>query len=381
MAKHNSMDVIQIRYGVDLSSPPGADASIEEKQAFENKKAQAKTCSLRAFIYPEQYPDQAPKFLNESEKGIQEALRFIYEQNEKEGLFKKFPNWRQALVIDCTTAPSKYVFGKFNTDLNTIIFRKSLHPSEIIKTLAHELKHAEHCTKKIYKIQEEKVGADNLGIQQTFFVDEGIAHSFGNYVQMLYYMKDGNLSKKELIAKMRETEDAATEDLLEPLLNWFSTEPKPTFLDRLLKRNPQKSYKDLEQQLIPLALNALYGTPYKSSYEILYPIQKTDKGLQSIPKDFRLEKSYAKSLLLGKLQEIPKGTVSEILQYVSEQVKKRDAEKALRNTGKQNTPSVKPIDKNAEGVKKEKNVPQNDTKVSPLSVKQQMVLKNRRSQH
>ena len=37
MVKQNSMDVIQIRYGVDLSSPPGINASFKERQAFENK--------------------------------------------------------------------------------------------------------------------------------------------------------------------------------------------------------------------------------------------------------------------------------------------------------------------------------------------------------
>ena len=242
------MDVIQVRYGVDLSSQPDIDAPPEEQQIFERKKAQAKTCSLRAFIYPEEYPNEAPKQFTESERKIQEALRFIYEQNGKDPpLFKKFPNWRQALEIDCTSAPEiSYFSGCFDNDKNDITFKKTLKPTAIIGVLAHELKHAEHCTKQIYNIVKQKVKVNNQAIQETRFTDESIAYIFGTYIQMLYYLEDKNLSKENLISKMQETADLMTDVVLGPMINWVSTEPKATLLNKILRRKPQKDYKDLE---------------------------------------------------------------------------------------------------------------------------------------
>ena len=296
------MDVIQIRYGIDLLNPPAITASLKERLAYRDKKTQAKTCSIRAFIYPEQYPDQAPKELTDREQKIQKILRFIYEQNEKDPpLFERFPNWRQALVIDCTR-PTLAMNGNFLPDDNEIILQKSLGPVALmVGTLAHELKHAEHCDQQVYN----RKTMDNLAKQQTGFIDEGIAFIFGNYVQMLYYLKDGELSKEQLAAKMRETPDLMTDTVLDPIIDWIKEGPKATFLDKILGRKPNKNYKGLEQKLLPLALDVLFKSFYKTmSYDRLYPIQKSDKGLDSIPKSFGLSKSYAKHLLDGKLQEI-----------------------------------------------------------------------------
>lgn len=316
MAKQNSMDVIQVRYGVDSFALPDEDGSFKEREAFKKGMAQAKTCSLRAFIYPEKYPDEGPKHLTETEKKIQEALRFLYEQNEKDPpLFKKFPDWRQALVINCTGSKGS-CGAAFDPEENTIEFTKNSSAMPWVATLAHELKHAEHCTQERYKITKYEPGQDNLGRQQVRFLDESITYPFGNYVQMLYFLQHGATSIGDAAMQLIQKTDFGTDVVLKPLMKWMMEKPKPTFWDKLLRRKPKKDYKDFERKVIPLMLDRLYHSHYKSEYDRQFPVHESDTGLDKIPEYFGLDRSYAQQLLAGKLQEVPKNNIITSVQYL-----------------------------------------------------------------
>ena len=184
---------------------------------------------------------------------------------------------------------------------NNITFAKSSKEIALVGTLAHELKHAEQSTKESYEMIYKK---DNLGIQQICFLEEAQAYVFGNYVQMLFFQKDGPIDN--LDERMLQKADLGTEKLLPRLKEWMNEEPKIGFWDKVLGRTPQKNYKDLEQELIPTMLDVLYRSPYKVDYDEIHPVRKKDRGLSHIPEGFSFDKSFKKGILKRKLREVPR---------------------------------------------------------------------------
>lgn len=280
MAKQNSMDVIKVKY-------KGSDKPVNLADFLNMKEG-----------------------LTSEEVALQEALKFLYDINAKDPpLFEKFPDWHgeeKPLTIDCTTLPKgakDRTVAAFNVNKNNITFAKSSKEIALVGILAHELKHAEQSSKELYEMIYKK-GKDNLGIQQIRFLEEAQAYVFGNYVQMLFFQKDGPID--DLDEKMLQKADLGTEKLLPRLKEWMREEPKIGFWDKVLGRTPQKNYKDLEQELIPTMLDVLYRSPYKVDYDEIHPVQKKDKGLSHIPEGFSLNKNFKKGILKRKLREVPK---------------------------------------------------------------------------
>ena len=78
----NSMDKIVVKYGVSVVD--GEDFKEREK-----KLRRAKTVSITDFF------NVSPDELTETERKVQNALKLIYEINEKDPpLFQKFPDFR-----------------------------------------------------------------------------------------------------------------------------------------------------------------------------------------------------------------------------------------------------------------------------------------------
>ena len=278
MAKQNSMDVIKVKYN-------GSDKPIDVVDFLNMKEG-----------------------LTSEEVALQEALKFLYDTNAKDPpLFEKFPDWygeEKPLTIDCTTIPKgakDRTEAVFDGNKNNITFAKSSKEIALVGTLAHELKHAEQSTKESYEMIYKK---DNLGIQQICFLEEAQAYVFGNYVQMLFFQKDGPIDN--LDERMLQKADLGTEKLLPRLKEWMNEEPKIGFWDKVLGRTPQKNYKDLEQELIPTMLDVLYRSPYKVDYDEIHPVRKKDRGLSHIPEGFSFDKSFKKGILKRKLREVPK---------------------------------------------------------------------------
>lgn len=281
MAKQNSMDVIKVKY-------KGSDKPIDIVDFLNMKEG-----------------------LTSEEVALQEALKFLYDTNAKDPpLFEKFPDWygeEKPLTIDCTTIPKGVkdnTTAAFNVNKNNITFAKSSKEIALVRILAHELKHAEQSSKESYEMIYKK-DKDNLGIQQIRFLKEAQAYVFGNYVQMLFFQKNGSID--DLEEKMIQKADMGTEKLLPRLKEWMNGEPKIGFWDKVLGRTPQKNYKDLEQELIPTMLDVLYRSSYKVAYDEIHPVQKKDRGLSHIPEGFFFDESFRKRILKRKLREVPKG--------------------------------------------------------------------------
>ncbi len=280
MAKQNSMDVIKVKY-------KGSDKPVNLADFLNMKEG-----------------------LTSEEVALQEALEFLYDTNAKNPpLFEKFPDWRKdnPLTIDCANLPENaegHTAANFNDIRNDITFEHNPQSLALVATLAHELKHAEQSTKESNDMMYGQKKEDNLGFQQIRFLREAQSYIFGNYVQMLFLKKDGPVD--DLRDKMLEGADLGTRRLLPRMIEWMETEPKADFWDKVLGRTPQKNYRNLEQELMPLMLDDLYKSTYKVEYDQSHPVQKNDKGLSHIPEGFSFDKGFRKRILKRKLKEVPK---------------------------------------------------------------------------
>ena len=282
MQEQNSMDVIRVKCKANPSQP----------------------IPLLEFLN-----DPLPFDLTQEELNVREALRFLYDENEKKPpLFGSFPDWRknQPLIIDCTTLPKdEETNAEYTHENNMVIFKKSLSPVSLIGCLAHELMHAKQWGKHVHNIRMGNIPVDNLAIQQVGLIGETLAYIFENYVRMLFFQKNGPLSDKDLAAKMEETSDLGTSVILNKMIEWSKEQLQIDPINGL-----RKNYKELEKALIPAMLDKLYESSYQKDYERNCPAHSTDKGLTSLPREFDLDEEYAHQLLQGKLQEMPKDTLN-----------------------------------------------------------------------
>ena len=190
----NSMDKIVVKYGVSVVD--GEDFKEREK-----KLRRAKTVSITDFF------KVSPDELTETERKVQNALKLIYELNEKDPpLFQKFPDFRsdeRPLTINLTSAEKdqENVWAAFIPVDNSIIFQRAQDPVSLISTLAHELKHAEQCDEEVYK----KVFGwqDSYELQQLNFLQEAQAYAFGGRVSYEIYGKAED-EETELYKKVSE---------------------------------------------------------------------------------------------------------------------------------------------------------------------------------
>ena len=331
--RKNPMDIIKVSFGVSLTpeeqklvSNPFGIVSDEDQKRVEELKSKVRVCSILEFIYPERYPNNKPLNLSESEKKVQEALRKIYELNDKDPpLYRKFPTFRldnDPLMIDITTLGNT---GKgaaaYNQKNNKITFKKADKLDFLFLTLVHELKHAEQCnkqlylwTQKVYSAAMEMAFGNNHPMENAYvwhqlqFLSEAQAF-FTNaraYYEVFGCPKDADNSVK-IYAKIAR---------------------KHT--DSLGHRDDAK----IEKEAIEAFLDILYDSPYKDTYDMIAPIGEKDKGLDHIPEVFHLPESLMKKLreaprvarsLNGKLFQARRNDhIDEYIKLLLEGIKKKE---------------------------------------------------------
>ncbi len=293
----NSMDMIKVSYGVLLTEEEQyllEHSFIDEERAKE-LKSKIKTCSIREFIYPEDYPNNPKLNLSEREQKVQQALKLIYELNGKETpLYHKFSTFRQdtnPLIIDTTIvrernngdkeAKSAASYGPMD---NKVVFEKVDDLNFLVLVLSHELKHAEQNDEAAYHQEERMMNASFFGIpienayawHQLEFLSEAQAFETG---ARAYYEIFGHTDDTKM------TGVKTYEEILKKHANDVS----------------HRGDKKIEEEAISAILDRVYGSPYKDLYDMRAPIGENDPGLDCIPEVFHLPQS-----LMKKLQEAPR---------------------------------------------------------------------------
>ena len=198
--------------------------------------------------------------LSAKEQQLQRVLLFLYKQNESSiPLYKKFPKRECPLVIDCTIIPNANLAGLYSGAFNTVIVGDNVSKDEqLVATLAHELKHAEHF------LGDKFLNYNSYQIHQISFLKEAQATACGDWVLRQY--------KKEF-----QIEEAPEIKLL---LSLFG--PK-------VKQGTMAS-SDMPFHLNKFLDNERYACVYKDEYDVKHPILYTEKGLTRIPSVFGIEK-------------------------------------------------------------------------------------------
>ena len=148
----NSMDIILVRFNrseTKFHSPSTA--------CFEMPRLPKEFCCNGDTITLPEFLKIQPKDLTAEERKIQTALTRLYELNDREPpLFQSFPNWRNEkfpLTIDTTYIPEdQSCLASYNPEYNRITFEETNDPIILLESLAHELKHAEHCSREVYNL-------------------------------------------------------------------------------------------------------------------------------------------------------------------------------------------------------------------------------------
>ena len=295
----NTMDHIVIKYGVQLEHyPPLFDEAAQKE--WQEKSKKIKTATLPEFIAKD------PKELSEMEQKLQSAIKRLYQLNDREPpLFRSFPNWRPnlPLTIDATYLPktSSSYFAEFSPSENHIFFEKTDEDTNLLDSLAHELKHAEQCSEETYNIS---TGTNGLQAQQMKFLGEAQAYAFATYVTALDLFDRGIFDVRSELAK---TPDCMTSTALPVLLEHLGT-------------HGHLDWPSLQQSLILENLPALYKTSYKSRYdECAYLfgslIHEKDKSLDHIPEAFHLPDDFPRKKLLKVLKKIPRKAKSSNIRF------------------------------------------------------------------
>ena len=288
----NAMDVILVSYGVSLSKEdqellakkPYKD---KDKQRYNELKSKIKTCSIREFIYPEEYPDNPPLNLTETEKKMQRAMRLVYELNEKDPpLYKKFPSFRsdkQPLMIDLTTAGNNggdYA-AAYGVHDNRVVFEAVDDPDLLILTLAHELKHAELENEEEHQWYEYAIFGMDMenayGFHQRKFINETMAFLTG---ARAYYSLFGGTDNPRL----KEVQ------VYEKIAKTYGNNV-----------DSQEFYKEAVKAIFHEILLGKSFEYYKDQYDSRAPIGENDKGLDCIPEVFQLPQD-----LLVEFQKVPR---------------------------------------------------------------------------
>ena len=269
--KTNSMDCILVNYGVSFSEEERSAiryGSDEEK--IKALKDKIKTCTVPEFLAIDS------KNLTDTEQKIQTALRTIYEINGREPpLYEEFPTFRSdihPLTIDITTAglPSNCSACYHPMD-NVIEFVEIDNPNSLIRSIAHELKHAENETEEVHKLKKSLKGNNNYGLHQLRLLDEASAYAFDHLVAY----EAGDFSGYNAYK------------------HWH---------DLYAKEGWTWDEKEVREMEIRSQLAWLYNSSYKDDYDSAYPIGYNDIGLDHIPEIFRISDEST----LKMLKETPR---------------------------------------------------------------------------
>ena len=281
MAKANTMDVVFVDYLLPDGTKP-------------------QRVTLKEFLALPQ--DQ----LTKQNQKIQKVLGQLYKLNDrKPPLFHSFPKRNVGpLVIDCTPVTSKpygacYYLAKNKIGLVELELISSTELS-LLRSFAHELKHAEQTSEEHYSLQNKMRENDGLGFHQLEYLAEAQAYAFGGYVAYLAYLE--SLSPKP---------QWKYDDAVFPTLKEHSKEGK---ID---------AFSDIECEMIKKILPVLYNDETYYDFDLDAPISNKDKGLteEEISASFRFkDKREALSLLkdMPRYARKPSGIACQILADHSE---------------------------------------------------------------
>jgi len=303
----NTMDSILVQYGTSMTNDESWAILIGDTKT-EELKSKIKTVTIPEFLAVK------PEELSAVEQKIQRAIRLIYDLNGKDPpLYKKFPDFRsdkKPLTIDITTAgrTGKDFAAAFESMGNKILFEEIDRPDDVIRTLAHELKHAEQCDEEIL----------DKGVAGKFSPDFAYAwHQLGFLKEAQAYAFDGRVYY-EIFGHGDHLESKLYEEISK----------------KYTDSNGHKDEQKIEEEMVSVLLDRLYNSAYKDSYDLDQPIGENDKGIDCIPDAFHLPQSLMKKINeapriarspQGKLLQAAKnGRVDEYLRLIKEGIEKKE---------------------------------------------------------
>lgn len=267
----NALDVIQVKFG--------------------QKTGEVKTTSYLAFLNVED------SYLSEKEKALQEVMKRLYHLNESiPPLFNAFPNWRKdkPLTIDTTKRPSlKECSASFLKTDNAIRLNEDAFDKKLFVFLAHEIKHAEDCTKEWYDLDNEYRLNEGLAYHQVSILLESRAKACELVLVML-----------DCLNKKKSTEEFLSilngQDVI-CFIHGIVPEIKKRYEKAFTSGQPLDAQE--MQQLATLAIvpafvgSRLYKEGYFLGYNKCCEIRSDDKGLQQLPIYWGIMPQYQESLL------------------------------------------------------------------------------------
>ncbi|MBO5997031.1 MAG: hypothetical protein J6P93_00685, partial [Alphaproteobacteria bacterium] len=324
----NSMDIIKVNFGAFFTKEEGQIISnpFSDPKVVEKLKSKIKTCSIREFIYPERYPDNEPLNLSETEKKVQEALRKIYEMNEKDPpLYKKFPTFRQdtnPLIVDITTLGNTgNGSAAYDQKDNRITFKEVDRPDFLILTLVHELKHAEQCDEESYLMTESAYSA---AMSMAWGIDDPMENAYAWHQREFLSEAQAYETCARAYYEMFGCPDNADD----------SVKIYAEIAEKYADSSGQEVDAKIKEEAICRFLDILYGSPYKDSYDMIAPIGEKDTGLDHIPEVFHLPETLMKKLkeapklagsLSGKLSQAKRNNhIDDYVQLLQEVIKQKE---------------------------------------------------------
>ena len=266
----NSLDIIQVRYG--------------------QKTGEEKTISYPEFLAL----DSA--YLSEREQALQAAMKKLYHLNESVfPLYKEFPNWRpdKPLTIDITKVDKKSGCGSYGRYGNDIRICEEAFDGVLFLTLAHELKHAEDCTKESYDFENELRLEDGLGYHHIGILSESRARACELTGIMLDCLNEKN-SVDEFQTKLKR-------NVIFKYVKAIMPELKKRYEKALCTGQPldvQEMQQVASVAIVPsFIISGTYKDIYFHNYNDICEIMTGDKGLQQLPSSFGIAPEYQEALL------------------------------------------------------------------------------------
>lgn len=247
------MDGILVRYG--------AEGIEEEFDAA--KHPEVKTVTVPEFL------KLNPEGLTKDERKIQEAIRIVYDLNEKDPpLYKDFhqESAKKTLTINCCGKYALYAAAVYWPSRNEVGFINK--KANLVGTLAHELKHAEqHAQPEIQAIFD---GNDNLAKRVPFYVDEGEAF----YTEAVVCVATGRLEGVSELTPLKHYQQ---------MVQKYTDDKGHVDMSKVKEKVLERLFGILSMEECPA---------YPIQAEMNYPMLNTDIGLTKIPDYYGLSEEF-----------------------------------------------------------------------------------------
>ena len=266
----NALDVVQVKYG--------------------QKTGDEKTISYTEFLALD------GDCLSEREQALQVAMKKLYHLNAGAvPLYKEFPNWRtdKPLTIDISKVDKKSGGGSYGRYANDIKICEEAFSGELFLILAHELKHAEDCTKESYDFENEIRLDDGLSYHQSEIIFESRARACELTGIMLDCLSEKN-SVDEFQTKLKRTAIFRYVETIMP-------EIKKRYVKALETGYPldaQEMQQVASVAIVPsFIISGTYKDIYFHNYNDTCKIMPGDRGLQQLPSSLGIAPEYQEALL------------------------------------------------------------------------------------